>query len=330
MESMKINGCYYNIVDVYDLSVTVPDSFVVNDNKTCSGHGEAKLYMGSKEHMRSFYTGNSHNQGFYATCIVLKEDLLQYMETIKHEYYFPSVLYRGQGTSKNISNLWKQRLKEIQSLPDFIEFKIKDQKQIKGNRGYVKSAGNPLKGGFGVIRTVSLPFVSYISVMKLENRTTKDFVFYWKLFTDFSQMAEQQYIAKHYGKKKLAAMAAERKKRGGQVKYRQNLFALFQHCPFSKIDDLRLLVASHIKPWAICDEHEKTDTDNGFILSPLFDRLFDKGYISFEDDGQIKISNWLSHDNKMRIDFSFQVCDLHLTDKRRKYLDYHRRYVFKQ
>ena len=36
---MEIDGKNYTIVDVYDLSVTVPDSFVVYDNKTCGGHG---------------------------------------------------------------------------------------------------------------------------------------------------------------------------------------------------------------------------------------------------------------------------------------------------
>ena len=75
---MIINGINYNVIDVYDLSITVPDSFVVNENKTCGGHGEAKLYMGSKGQMRNFYTGSVNNVGVEAECIVLKSDLLQY------------------------------------------------------------------------------------------------------------------------------------------------------------------------------------------------------------------------------------------------------------
>ena len=323
---MNINGNEYSIIDVYDLSVTVPDSFVVNDNKTCNGHGEAKLYMGSKNNMRNFYANNPHSVGFEVKCFGLKKDLLQYMNIIMREYRYPSILYRGQGVKRSMYGLWKKRYDEIQRLPDYIEFRIKDQNQIKGNRGYVKSVGNPLKGGYGIIRTVSLPFVSYISVMKLENENTKEVVFYWKLFADFTQMAEQQYWAKHYGKKKTATII---RKRDGQIKYRQDLFAQFGYCPFSKIDDVRLLIASHIKPWAICDVHEKNDPNNGLMLSPLFDKLFDKGYISFEDDGQLKISDWLSVANRDRIDFQFDVNDLHLTAERKKYLDYHRRNVFK-
>lgn len=323
---MNIDGIAYNIVDVYDLSVTLPDSFVVNENKTCGGHGEAKLYMGSKDHMRNFYTGSVHNVGFEADCFILKSDLLQYMTNLCHEYTHPSIVYRGQGTKKNIKDLWDKRVSEISALPEVIRFRIKEQNQIGGNRGYVKSNGNPIKGGYGIIRTVSLPFVSYLSVMKLQEAATGNIIFYWKLFADFSQMAEQQYWAKHYGKRKIAKAG---KKRDGQIKYRQDLFSQFGHCPFSKIDDEKLLIASHIKPWAVCDEHEKVDPNNGFMLSPLYDKLFDKGYISFENNGQLKISNWLSAANKARIDFNFDINDLKLNPQRLLYLDYHRKNVFK-
>lgn len=323
---MKIDESLYEIIDVYDLSVTVPDSFVVNENKTCGGHGEAKLYMGSKEHMRKFYTGNKDEAGFSAECVILKKDLLQYMETISHEYHFPSIRYRGQNSRKNIANLWEDRKKKIQELPDVINFTIKDQNQIEGLRGYVKTTENALKGGYGIIRQISLPFVSYISVMKLKNTETDKYLFYWKLFTDFTQMAEQQYAAKNYGKKKKTLI---KHTRDGQISYRQNLFSLFGYCPFTKIDDLRLLIASHIKPWAVCEKEEKSDVNNGLMLSPLFDKLFDKGYITFEDNGELKISNWLSPANKERIDFEYSIEDLHLTPERKKYLDYHRSFVFK-
>ena len=106
---MRIADNEYQVVEVYDLSVTVPDSFVTNDNKTCKGHGEAKFYMGSKEHMREFYTGNPLSDGFEVTCIVLREDLLQYMQTIQHEYLHPSITYSGQRKRSNMSRLWHQR-----------------------------------------------------------------------------------------------------------------------------------------------------------------------------------------------------------------------------
>ena len=61
MEKLKINNTEFDILAVYDISVTVPDSFVVNENKTCKGHGEAKFYMGSKDATRYLYTGDANN-----------------------------------------------------------------------------------------------------------------------------------------------------------------------------------------------------------------------------------------------------------------------------
>lgn len=323
---MEINGKNYTVVDVYDLSITVPDSFVLSDNKTCGGHGEAKLYMGSKSHMRKFYTGDMHNLGFESKCLILKKDIIHYMATIKHEYLHPSIRYRGQGKKKNMKHLWECRNKEIQDLPNVLSFVVKDQDQIDGERGYVKVTTNNSKaGGYGLIRKIALPFVSYISVMKLRDDITNEYVFYWKLFTDFSRMAEQQYAAKNYGKRK----GKYRVKRDGQDKYRVKLYNQFQHCPFTQIDDIKLLIASHIKPWSVCNLAEKTDVENGLMLSPLFDKLFDKGYISFDNDGNLMISDWLSPANQERIDFTLNKEDLHLTDKRKMFLEYHRNNVFK-
>lgn len=327
MEQLTINKIKYNILAVYDISVTVPDSFVVNNNKTCNGHGEAKFYMGPKDVMRNFYTGNVKNEGFVVDCFVLKRDLLQYMQTIHHEYQYPSIKYRGMGTKKNMQSLWDSRLDDIQSLDDVLLFQIQDQNQIEGPRGYVKVLGKKNdKNGYQLIREISLPFVSYVSVMKLQEVETDNIYFYWKLFTDFTQMAELQYLAKNYGKKKNARYY---RKRDGQIQYKQKLYEQFKRCPFTKIDDTRLLIASHIKPWAICNNNEKTDVSNGLLLSPLFDKLFDRGFISFKDNGELIISDWLSEENKNRIDFNYDIENLNLTPERKSYLEYHRSYVLK-
>lgn len=73
-------------------------------------------------------------------------------------------------------------------------------------------------------------------------------------------------------------------------------------CFITQICEETLLFASHIKPYAAClDDHEKRDPNNGFILSPLYDRLFDRGFITFTDERRVKISKWLDDRNKARI-----------------------------
>ena len=65
------------------------------------------------------------------------------------------------------------------------------------------------------------------------------------------------------------------------------------------------------------------------MLSPLYDKLFDKGFISFKDNGEILISDWLSPQNQERISFEYSPEDLFLNEQRKKYLEYHRENVFK-
>ena len=76
---MKIDKLEYKRLSVYDISVTVPDSFVSAENKTGKGHGEAKFYMGSKTHMREFYADDPSSSKFKVRCVILKKDLLEYM-----------------------------------------------------------------------------------------------------------------------------------------------------------------------------------------------------------------------------------------------------------
>ncbi len=287
---MNILGFEYNVIDVYDQSITIPDSYVVNDNKTGKGHGEAKLYMGSKDTMRKFYAEDPHAEGFVAKCFVLKRDLISLLKTIKHEHQHPSIKYRGMEGKKNLLHLWKKRLREAEELDDMILFEIKDQKQIKGLRGYVNSTKRK-SVGYNLIRVMALPFVSYISVMKLKKNDNGEILFYWRPFADFSQMASMQFAAQNYGKGKQQESSRNRK---SQVKYREELYNEFKHCPFTHIDEFKLLIASHIKPHAVSTKKEQADPNNGLMLSPLYDKLFDKGYISFKENGELIISDWLS------------------------------------
>jgi hypothetical protein len=79
--------------------------------------------------------------------------------------------------------------------------------------------------------------------------------------------------------------------RRGQGRFRLNVEAVEQRCRISGVSDLRLLKASHIKPWRSCSTTaERLDGNNGLLLCPNVDHLFDRGYISFEDKGHVLIS----------------------------------------
>lgn len=87
--------------------------------------------------------------------------------------------------------------------------------------------------------------------------------------------------------------------RVGQGYFRNLLIERFDNkCAVTKSSIVSILVASHIVPWSESTEEERLDVDNGILLSPLYDALFDKHLISFADNGSIIINSKISHEIK--------------------------------
>ena len=103
-------------------------------------------------------------------------------------------------------------------------------------------------------------------------------------------------------------------------------------CPITDVNDERLLVASHIKPWAKSNDVEKIDPNNGFMFTPTYDKLFDRGFISFDDNKRMLVSPWISPMNQKRLNIydGRKIDKLQLNDKRKVYLKYHREHIFKR
>ena len=328
---MRINNNEYSIIDTLDNIVTIPDCWVLGGNKIGKGHGEAKLYLGSKVSMREFMG----EEGFQAKCFILKSDLQTYLSIVKEEYTHPSYEYSKK---QDFPLIWESHKTTIDSLDDIIFFNVKDQTQIQGPRGYVNATSDDF--GYKLIRKISLPVISYISIMKLRSEEG-EIVFYWKIFVDFDIAAErkQSLLALTYGKGKKQIEKSKVSKRTlniryariGQGKYREDLLEECPFCPITMVNDERLLIASHIKPWAKSNDKEKIDPKNGFMFTPLYDKLFDKGFITFSDDKRMIISNWLSPKNceRLHLNNNQYFARLPLDDARRSYLNYHRNYIFK-
>lgn len=119
------------------------------------------------------------------------------------------------------------------------------------------------------------------------------------------------------------------KVRVGQGKFRDLLLRKYSKCCLCGVDNTQFLVASHIKPWSESNPEEKMDDNNGFILCPDHDKLFDSGYISFSDNGNIIISSKLNSINQMFMNVNDSM-KISLTEKNKEYLKYHRNNVFKK
>ncbi len=119
--------------------------------------------------------------------------------------------------------------------------------------------------------------------------------------------------------------------RRGQGRFRQNLASIEKSCRVTGVTDPRLLRASHIKPWRSCtDNHERLDGYNGLLLAPHIDLLFDRGYISFSDEGDLLISPRIDPEQLSLLSIS-STPTLNVgsfTDKQKHYLKFHRSEVF--
>lgn len=324
MPILKIGNTPYTILGTKE-KMTVADSFVKRANKIMTGNGEAKFYLGNNNHeIRDFFGA----QGFYDRCFLLKRDLLTYLIDSKEEYKHPEQPYRNR---QNMPEYWEQRWKQVSQLPEILWFHLSEQTQIEGPRIYVKSADK----AFDLIRELSLPFITYISAIKLQ-APNGDIVYYFRLFVDyFGEAFHPSTEVREEEKIEAENIPEEKKKqlrdaRSGQGKYRKGVLAECPVCPITLVSDDRLLIASHIKPWVISDDFEKIDPKNGFMLTPTYDYLFDRGFISFTETKKMLVSPWLSKMTCSKLNIADnKTYPLLPIDGRLNYLEYHHSTIFK-
>lgn len=116
----------------------------------------------------------------------------------------------------------------------------------------------------------------------------------------------------------------------GQGLFREQLIKKFDgRCIVTGVDDKRILIASHIRPWSVSTNEQRLSSENGLLLSPLYDKLFDVGLITFSDEGKIICSKELENKNidllKINRDRKF---DLKISVELLENLKYHQNTIF--
>lgn len=329
-------------------NINIKGQFVVDSMKLLSetGNGEARLYIGPQntKSLEDFFQYNQKSKiadiNYFGKkfkeitnkCFVLKSDLIQYLKDAKVEYDLQEQEYKN-----DISRYWKENKKKIEDLSEekifFSIHDVSDKNKSDLQRFYIRSL-DPI---WRLIREISLPLLTYISIYKIKDENDQIF-YYFKYFLDYDynpinhpkiiEEIEEQIKQSSLNKNKKENILQARK---GQGKYRDKLIEEMPYCPITRVTDERLLIASHIKPWSKSNEKEKVDPKNGFMFTPTFDKLFDRGFITFDDKGSIIISSWISPMNIKRLNLRNSITiDSHLVKGREKYLIYHRSYLFKQ
>lgn len=123
------------------------------------------------------------------------------------------------------------------------------------------------------------------------------------------------------------------KVRSKQDFFRRQLVGIEKACRITGIADLRFLRASHIRPWADCETgDQRVDGNNGLLMAPHVDLLFDRGWISFEDSGSLLRSGELSDQIVKGLGLKLKNRGVYgnFSEAQRSYLEFHRQAVFEK
>jgi putative restriction endonuclease len=114
--------------------------------------------------------------------------------------------------------------------------------------------------------------------------------------------------------------------RRGQGLFKERVMKIEDHCRITGVTNPIHLRASHCKPWRDSTNSERLNGENGLLLTPTMDHLFDRGFISFEDSGALIISPVAHAHSLQRMGVpTDRVLNVGtFTEGQKQFLDYHR------
>ena len=117
--------------------------------------------------------------------------------------------------------------------------------------------------------------------------------------------------------------------RRGQGLFKQRVMEIEHACRITGVTRVEHLRASHCKPWRDATNEERLDGENGLLLTPNADHLFDRGFIGFDDNGDVLISPVAHGDSLVRMGLTpGRLLNVgRFAEGQRRYLDFHRENV---
>ena len=91
-----------------------------------------------------------------------------------------------------------------------------------------------------------------------------------------------------------------------------------------------LLIASHIKPWRLANNEERLSVENGILLSPLYDKLFDKGLLTFDKNMRVVLSDKLGNDKNKIVYDTTRIYIINPSIELSCNMEYHRDVIFQK
>ena len=148
---------------------------------------------------------------------------------------------------------------------------------------------------------------------------------------DFWERKLEQELVNDSNVRETERMAIIRA-RNGQGLFKERVSKIESRCRITGVENPAHLLASHCKPWRDSTNEERLNGENGLLLTPSIDHLFDRGFIGFEDNGTLIISPVAHHSSlqRMGIDTTKIVNLGGFSSGQKQFLDFHRSAVLLQ
>lgn len=292
------------------------------------GVGEKRLYVGNDEKDLDKFFSFDKVKGFF----IQKDDLIEYTKIIEGEYLNPTYSY-GEGIKETLNLLYsyEEKLKTLKEDRLYFTFTKTFDKQNRYFLVLPKRTNDTkyMHDNYAYLREICLPRVTRILFVKYYDVESEnhDIYIYMKPIYEVNGFRGK----KASNIRKTNVSLPDQKHSGprvGQEKYREQVLNIYPYCVVTNVTDPNLLIACHIKEHNRCKENEKYDRFNGLTMTPTIHSLFDLGYLTFNEKGDMILSDFFRNIDRKNLNLYDKTIRISIKQESVKYLQWHNENVF--
>ncbi len=341
-----------NIINIDTINVNYSESAVSSKLKlnSTTGIGEKRIYItNTKEPSKLDEFFFLHTNGM---CFILKDDLLIYLRDAYFEYMYPTQDYKYP-----IGDYYNDFISMINSLPQKID--ISFTSTYDKQRRYYLVCERKYREGLNLLSEICLPRITQLSFVRFLDTTTNETHIQLRPFffrTDLTgsrhpnynqsigdeqikevvktiEKVKEQEVSEDIEDEIISPKLSRANDRPWQSDWKNKVLEETMHCAVSKCSDDRILIGCHIKPVTDCLKDKcgnEINTKNGIMMTPTYHKLFDDGFLSFDNQNHLLLSTHISSRNYERLSLkNRQTTSILDIEPRIEFLEWHRKMVFK-
>lgn len=341
---LEYNGFKFNIVgaDITNtsLQVSIPDSFVKSNKFSwTTGNGEARLYLCSRKEASFFFGNEFVEKDEYRLAFIIRDDLEAYLISAEFEYTYPQNHYRKED---DMIQRYEQYLQRVKKLNDIEYFYIRNHNGKKDISrfyidGYENDSSLDRSEIYNLLREIMLPQITDMQIIKVIDKEDNDKILYWfrPYLSQFSRLKHPRIIEEEEKRIRESTITEKQKQaliksRIGQGEFRKKCLDRYDSkCVVTGLDQKEVIEACHIKPWMDSTDDERLDVKNSIALTATLHKLFDLGFISFDENFNLISSSFITNQMNDFLKKYINKSFIHELKSSEYYIKYHRENIYR-